>query len=127
MRSRRYNNDGGCLPVVIVIGVVAIVLAMTAIVVVGCGSPLWTKDKVSFVATDKERVNNGNTSKYIVYSDHEQFEVTDKLILGLFDSSDRYQKIHKGRKYLCEVVGYRWHLMSWYRDLTKCSEVPKIE
>jgi hypothetical protein len=80
-----------------------------------------TTDQVTFTVKDKERiVDSSGDSKYLVYTDVETFENTDVALKGKFNSSDLQGSLDRGKKYTCEVYGYRMPFFSSYRDLISC-------
>jgi hypothetical protein len=77
--------------------------------------------------TRTERVSYGSgdstTHKYLVFTPDETFEVTDTLIFGHFDSSDRYGKLLADHRYQVKVVGWRAHFLSWYRNIIEVTPI----
>jgi len=81
-----------------------------------------TSDVVIIKVDSKERVQNQDSSKYLVFTEKEVFENTDALFRLKFDSSDLYGKLKEGGKYTCDVYGWRISLFSMYRNLVSCTE-----
>ncbi len=75
---------------------------------------------VDFTVKDKERVNYGQNSKYLIFTENETFENTDELIRGKFNSSDLYGFLDVGKTYKCEVMWWRIPILSMYRNLISC-------
>lgn len=78
--------------------------------------------------TDKERVNKGDSSKYLVYADSEDgeslvFENTDSLFHGKFNSSNVQGKLKEGKTYELTVVGFRIPILSSYQNIVNVEEV----
>lgn len=75
--------------------------------------------------TDKDRVYNEDSSKYLIFGEDSEtgetrvFENTDTLIKGKFNSSDFYGNLKVGETYKITVVGYRIPLFSWYENIIK--------
>jgi hypothetical protein len=81
-----------------------------------------TEEDVSFIVVDKERVTEKETSKYLIFTENETFENVDSLFYLKYNSSDLYGKIIIGNKYCAKVVGYRYPLLSLYRNIVKIND-----
>lgn len=81
-----------------------------------------TEEDVSFVVVDKERVTERETSKYLIFTEDETFENVDSLFYLKYNSSDIYGKVIIGNKYCAKVVGYRFPLLSLYRNIVKIND-----
>lgn len=91
------------------------------LVVLLCAYPLFTQADVSVTVKDKERITQGKSSRYLVWSEEgEVYENTDYLLLGKFNSSDLYGELEEGKTYECHVAGLRIPILSKYRNLIKC-------
>ena len=68
---------------------------------------------------------NGNANTYanLVYTTAGTFENKDSWFPYKQNSSDLYGQLQQGKKYTCEVAGWRQGLFSWYPDLIKCKAV----
>jgi len=95
---------------VVVLGAIALLLA-----------PFLTSDTVTITVVDKERIvgRDGESSKYLVFTEAEVFENTDCLVLGKFNSSDVYGQLEIGETYRVEVYGWRIPFLSMYRNIVK--------
>lgn len=76
-----------------------------------------SQTQISITVTEKERVSDGENSKYLVWTENETFECTDEMFLGKYNSSDIYGKLHPGHTYKVTVVGWRNHFFSTYRNI----------
>ncbi len=77
--------------------------------------------------TDKERVNDGETSKYLIFGKDPNgetmvFENTDTLMRGKFNSSTIYGNLEIGKTYEITVIGFRVPILSWYQNIISYSE-----
>jgi hypothetical protein len=81
------------------------------------------RNTVTDTVTKRERVQDGDTSRYLVFGENEVYQNTDSLWLGKFNSSDFYRDIKPEHTYKLEVTGWRVPLMSWYRNIVKYDEV----
>ena len=81
---------------------------------------LSTLANVEITIRGKERTG-GEDGKYLVFTETEVFENTDEFFKGKFNSSDVYNQFDIGKTYKCEVIGWRIPLLSWYRNIIKCS------
>ncbi len=78
--------------------------------------------------TDKERVANSESSKYLVFAEDEQgntivFENTDNLFRFKFDSSDIHGRLKIGNTYKVTVVGFRIPFLSTHQNIIKIEEI----
>lgn len=79
--------------------------------------------------TDKERVVDGESSSYLVFTEDEQgnvrvFENTDNLLRWKWDSSNVQGQLKVGETYKLTVVGYRVPFLSMYQNIIKIEGVP---
>ena len=96
---------------------ILIVLVLAAVVF---GYPIakWTStDTINIKVEKTERINDGESSRYLVYTDDETFENTDSILFFKFDSSDVYGHLKEGQTYTVKVAGWRWKLTSSYRNI----------
>jgi hypothetical protein len=104
-------------------------VALVAGIVGGIASGLtgaWrfaTTDNVRITVKDKERVTNGDSSKYIVYGDNETFENRDEWLRLKFNSSDVQGQLERGKTYACKVDGFRIPILSRHRNIISCQPV----
>jgi hypothetical protein len=117
-----YNRPGNW-------GVGAIVALIIVAVVALCAWGFYTTQlktsTVTFTVQSKERIAEGNSGgKYLVFSTaNEAYQVTDNILFGKTDSSNRYAALREGTTYECEAVGVRFSLFSMYKNLIECKVV----
>lgn len=100
----------GCLLVLIILG--------------GCSGGCYAvktgnQSDVTLHVKDKERTG-GDSGKYLVFTREGVFQDTDNWFLGKTDSSDVYNELERGKAYRCRVQGWRFSLVSWYRNIIRC-------
>lgn len=83
-----------------------------------------TQDNVDFTIEKTERVtnNNGEGSRYLIFTKTETFENTDRLVIWKFNSSDIYGTLKANQYYQAKVVGVRVPFLSWYRNIVSIEE-----
>lgn len=104
------------LPIIVL---VAIFILPVIIIEISCN---FNDHKYIIIVTDKERVVEGGSSKYLIFGDTDSgeslvFENTDNLIRGKFNSSNIQGKIKVGQKYQITVTGYRVPFFSLYENI----------
>ena len=108
---RRYSRSSG--------KGIAAVLGIIFILAIGSCSGLVahsTKEVTGPVTvTEKERIRDGETDKYLIFTDAEVFENTDTIWFMKFTSSDFYREIKVGETYQFTVYGFRVGFLSSYR------------
>ena len=98
--------------------IIAIVgIALLFLVKVGIQAWNATETQVTATVTKAERVNYGDTSKYLIFTQSETFENVDSYIFMKFNSSDVYATIFPGETYCFHVVGWRVEYWSMYRNI----------
>jgi hypothetical protein len=114
---RRSSGQAG-----IWVAIAVAVLLVFAIGIPMCSSYLKHRN-VSVVVNDKERVCSGNNHcKYLIYTDHGTFKITDSLFAHRFSSSDAYGKIKRCHKYDLEVYGWRLPALSDYPNVISATD-----
>jgi hypothetical protein len=89
---------------------------------------LLHRETVTDTVVKSERVNNGESGKYLVFGKNEVYQNTDSFPLRKFRSSDFYRDIEVGKTYRFRVVGWRLPLFSTYRNIVGFEEVePEAE
>lgn len=78
-----------------------------------------TSETIQVTVNDKERITDGENSKYLVYTDKEVFKNVDDYSFLKFNSSDVQNDLKIGETYTVKVCGVRWPFMSWYRNIVK--------
>ncbi|PZD72314.1 hypothetical protein C1752_03901 [Acaryochloris thomasi RCC1774] len=84
-----------------------------------------TQDDVTFTIDKAERVLDGRSSRYLIFTKDETFENTDSIAFFKFDSSDIYGRIDEGKTYRAKVSGARMPLFSSYRNIIEIQEKSK--
>lgn len=84
---------------------------------------LLHRETVTDTVVKSERVNNGESGKYLVFGKNEVYQNTDSWPLRKFRSSDFYRDIEVGKTYRFTVVGWRIPLFSTYRNIVEFEEV----
>ncbi|MDG1949937.1 MAG: hypothetical protein P8J32_03920 [bacterium] len=64
-----------------------------------------------------ERIQDGDSQKYMVYTANETFENTDSWLFLKKNSSDIYGMLKPEHQYEVRVAGWRWTLTSSYRNI----------
>ena len=108
-------KNKGCLELII------LVIVIVAIVLFSWVTNFNDTEYVVTV-TEKERVIDGDCSRYLVFTEDEQgevivFENTDNILRGKFDSSNMQGEIKEGETYVFTVVGYRVPFLSMYQNI----------
>ena len=60
-----------------------------------------------------------SSDKYLVQCGNEVFEITDLMFKGKFNSSDIYANLKIGKKYEITTTGYRFKLLSMYKNINE--------
>lgn len=94
----------------------------------GVGAPHCDRDAYIVTVTDKERVYESRSSRYLVFTRLQNgqvrvFENTDSLLEGKFDSSDIQGEIEVGKTYQFETYGWRVPLFSEYENITRVTQI----
>lgn len=74
----------------------------------------------TFTVEKSERINEGRSSRYLIFTDRGVYENTDSLVNGKFNSSDVYSQLEAGSTYACDVTGWRVPFLSWYPNVIAC-------
>jgi hypothetical protein len=104
--------------------IVAAALGVVLVITLCVGLYKGSERNVTAVVESKERVcggsNDGHSScKYLVFTDHGTFKVTDTILYTRFDSSDVYGRIEAHKTYKFHVVGWRYGLFSMYPNVLR--------
>jgi hypothetical protein len=78
--------------------------------------------------TDKERIYQNDSSKYLIFADDENgetvvFENTDCIARLKWNSSNIQGQLKEGTTYNVTVVGYRIPFLSMYQNIIKIDEI----
>lgn len=96
-----------------------IILAILASPVYQYGT---VKTLTNVLVEEKERVTDGNQSKYLIFTEHEVFENTDTILFFKWNSSDVYSRLKEGR--VCSSITvnkWRIPLLSTYRNIIEAN------
>ena len=77
--------------------------------------------EVECTIKDKWVKRTDEEDKYLVSCDDEVYQITDNLLYGKVNSSDIYAQLEIGNKYKLEVSGFRFGLLSSYRNINKAT------
>ncbi len=72
---------------------------------------------------DKERIDDDDDSKYLIFTEQGVFENTDSIMFFKWNSSDVYNQIEVGATYKVKVAGWRVPFLSWYENVIVIEEV----
>jgi Zn-dependent alcohol dehydrogenase len=87
--------------------------------------------EVKIFDTAIKRSEEDGIDKYLVYTNSEVFENVGDVWIGKLDSSDVQNQLIQAKQKICtiDVVGYRLHSRSVYRNVLRieeCRDVPAI-
>lgn len=99
------------------IGIIVVIVLIVGSLIASPIIAFSTKDTVTVTVTDKERIGDRDSSRYLIFTDRGTFENTDTLWYWKFNSSDVYGKLKKGQKYTMNVYGWRVPFLSWYKNI----------
>lgn len=68
---------------------------------------------------DKERVRNGASERYLIFTEGETFKNSDTIWGWKFNSSDLYGRLREGQTCDLTVTGWRLPFFSSYRNILK--------
>lgn len=110
----------------IIIVVVCVLFLLIAIVYPLARS--FNDTQCTITITDKERVNDGGSSRYLIFGESENgemlvFKNTDSILRWKWNSSDVYGELKVGSTYKVTVVGYRIRFLSEYQNIISYEEV----
>jgi prepilin-type N-terminal cleavage/methylation domain-containing protein len=105
--------------------VLAVIIIVLTLCVGGCATALHNVPGQTFTVTGKENVKNGESGKYLIYTDKTTYEITDSWYHWRWDSSDVYGSIQVGKTYSATLQGYRVPFLSWYPNVISPTEVTK--
>lgn len=76
-----------------------------------------SKDDVTFKVKDKERIINGNSSYYLVFTDIGPLKNSDSYLMWKFNSSDVYGELNVGDSYSATCYGWRIPFLDMYKNI----------
>lgn len=82
-----------------------------------------TQESVVATVEEKERIQYGESSKYLIFTDSETFENTDTIFYLKYSSSDFYRELDEGKTYRLDVYGWRIPFLSQYRNIVGYQEI----
>jgi len=103
------------LPVILLVG-----LALIAVIwVVGFN---FNDQTYVVVITGQQRIVSGGNSYYLIFArdlegNYFEFRNVDNWLRGKFNSSSFQNQIHEGYTYELTVIGFRFYLFSWYKNI----------
>ncbi|MFN8511668.1 MAG: hypothetical protein U0232_04545 [Thermomicrobiales bacterium] len=124
LATRLRRKLRGLGEVLIIPGIiVGFLLAIYLLSISGQIVSLLHRETVTDTVVRSERVNNGESGKYLVFGKNEVYQNTDSVPLLKFRSSDFYRDIEVGKTYRFTVVGWRLPFFSTYRNIVGFEEV----
>jgi hypothetical protein len=103
-------------------GVLLVVLLIIGLVGVSFVFQYSTEETITITVNDKERINNQDSSYYLVFADEGEFKIEDTIAYGNFSSSSLYGKLKAGNKYRVKITGWRVGFMSTYPNIVEILE-----
>ena len=101
----------------------SLIFIIVAILILGYPVSYYlSSEDIEITVTKTERINQGEDSKYLVYTENETFENTDSWLYLKFDSSDLYGHMKANETYKVKVAGWRWKFFSSYRNIVSLEE-----
>lgn len=86
-------------------------------------TPLYvygTQQDTTITINKSERIQEGNSSKYLIYTQEGVYENTDSFLRLKFNSSDVYNQLEAKKTYNCDTYGWRIPLFSVYPNIVSC-------
>ncbi len=123
MKANKQRGD-----IEIVLGgifIVGIILVLVGSIFLAFYKDAATHRNETFTVQKSERIADGRSGRYLLFTDKGVYEDTDSLYNGKFNSSDVYAQLIAGKAYTCDVVGWRNGFFSWYPNVIKCDEAHK--
>lgn len=117
----------------------AMLILSFVLIVLVAGYGIWigfatafNDHKATITVTDKERVNDLNSSYYLVFGEDETGNVvvyknTDEFLRGKWDSSTMQAELEVGETYDVVLVGYRIPFLSMYENILEIERIDKNE
>lgn len=81
-----------------------------------------TQDNINFTVEKAERIAEGLSSRYLIFTEKETFENTDSIAFLKFNSSNIFSQIDEGKTYRAKVAGKRVPILSLYRNIIEIQE-----
>lgn len=109
---------------------IAVLIAVVVVLFIGgCGYAFYASQvatgEVDLTVEGKERIAEDNSGKWVVFAtDGTTYQVTDNILFGLTESTDRYHDLEVDKSYHCKYIGDRWHFpITLYKNLYDCEQV----
>lgn len=93
--------------------------ALVGVVVAYCFAYTSSEREVETFIESKERITQGETSRFIVFTDAGEFEVTDSLLYFDWRAATRYGALKQGKLCRFKVAGWRWGFASAYPNVVE--------
>lgn len=107
-------NKKGLIGIIFTLLVIIVIILLFAIPI---HYSLKSVTITTITISDKERISDGDSSYYLIFTEDEVFKNTDSLLHGKWDSSDVYNKLKIGKTYTVKVNWYRNRFWSMYRNI----------
>lgn len=65
-----------------------------------------------------------NDAKYLISdTDNTVYSIEDSFWFWTWDASDRYARIEIGKAYTIKTIGWRIHILSWYKNIIELKQI----
>ena len=81
------------------------------------------EEMIKCTIEDKWVKRKDKSDMYLVQCDNEVYQITDLIFKGKFNSSDIYANLKVGNTYEITTTGYRFELLSMYKNINKYEKV----
>lgn len=100
---------------------IALAFALGALANIGTYATAYLASEVTVTETvnHKERIYDGKTSKWLVFTDGGEYEVVDSLLYFDWRSSSRYNSLEIDKTCTFTKVGWRLGVMSMYPNIVE--------
>ena len=98
-----------------ILGIIFLVAVLGYLVIAAIGANMVSDGTI----TVEERIGaHGEDGSYLIVSEEgEMFTIEDNMFRLQFDASDRYMQMKEGNRYAVVCTGWRYQLLSWYRNI----------
>lgn len=101
--------------------IVSIVLIGLLVFIVSIG--YQNEEMIKCTIEDKWVKRKDKSDMYLVQCDNEVYQITDLIFKGKFNSSDIYANLKVGNTYEITTTGYRFELLSMYKNINEYEKV----
>ena len=101
--------------------IVSIVLIGLLVFIVSIG--YQNEETIECTIEDKWVKRKDKSDMYLVQCDNEVYQITDLIFKGKFNSSDIYANLKVGNTYEITTTGYRFELLSMYKNINEYEKV----